>query len=128
MKLMGGTFSEYDVSIIRNIMKKIEENYDFDNQLEALSPQEKYVYIGICSGVNAVVTMAENSLKERSAEILNEIFGQDIFEWTVPNTEDNSESEEDEEAIKTIQENPEIMENVLVNAVVEKVMKNTEEN
>ena len=107
-------------------MKKIEENYDFDNQLDTLSPQEKYVYIGICSGVNAVVTMAENSLKERSAEILNEIFGQDIFEWSIPKTEDNSVL--DNEAIKIMQENPEVMEDVLVNAVVEEVMKDTEKN
>lgn len=123
MKLMGGVFSEYDVSIIRNIMKKIEENYDFDNQLDTLSPQEKYVYIGICSGVNAVVTMAENSLKERSADVLNEIFGQDLFVWDIPKSNNDDDSEVEDFINKAI-ENPEIINEI----VTDTVTKNVEEN
>ena len=123
MRLMGGNFSEYDISVVKNVMKKIEENYDFDNKLDELSPQEKYVYIGICSGVNAVVTMAENSLKERSADVLNEIFGQDLFVWDIPKSNNDDDSEV-EDFINKVIENPEIINEI----VTDTVTKNVEEN
>lgn len=81
MRFMGGVFSEYDNQIVRDVIKKMQEGFNFDENIDTLSLQEKYTYIGICTGVNTVVTMAEHTLAENSAEVLNVIFDTDVFFW-----------------------------------------------
>lgn len=81
MRFMGGIFSDKDNDIVRNVIVKLQEQYDFENKLDELTPEEKYTYIGICTGMNTFVTMAEHTLQERSPQILNEIIGDDVFEW-----------------------------------------------
>ena len=92
MRFMGGNFSDYDNQIVRNVIEKMNDNFDLSEKLDELSAQERYVYIGICTGINTIVTMTEANLKERSASVLNEIFGTDLFAWTTG--EETEESEE----------------------------------
>lgn len=92
MRFMGGNVSNYDNQIVRNVIEKMNDNFDLSEKLDELSVQERYVYIGICTGINTIVTMTEANLKERSASVLNEIFGTDLFAWTTG--EETEESEE----------------------------------
>ena len=96
MKFMGGNFTEYDNEVVRGVITRMNENFDLNEILDELTPQERYVYIGICTGINTIVTMAEANLKEKSASILNEIFGTDMFIWdTGEDTEITEEVIED---------------------------------
>lgn len=116
MRFMGGMFSEYDNEVLRNVILKLQEGYNFDENLDSLSPQEKYAYIGICTGMNTFITMAEKALQDESADVLNRIMGTDIFVWdTGEGSEDVITEEDVENAI-----------NMATDALAEKVL--TEES
>ena len=104
MVFMGGKFTDYDNEVVRGVISRMNENFNLDEKLDELTPQERYVYIGICTGINTMVTMAEHNLQADSAEILNRIFNADLFTW---NTGEDSEITEEavEEAISMVTEN-----------------------
>ena len=113
MRFMGGIFSDYD--------NQMQEGYDFEKNIDALSPQERYIYIGICTGINTVVTMAEHTLEEKSAEVLNAIFGTDVFEWN-----DGSEESDVLEDIENGTIDKETFEEVMAEAVMQNVINEVE--
>ena len=95
MVFMGGKFTDYDNEVVRGVISRMNENFNLDEILDELTPQERYVYIGICTGINTMITMTENNLKEDSAEVLNRIFQADLFAWST-----GAESEITEEAVE----------------------------
>ena len=95
MVFMGGNFTEYDNEVVRGVIERMNKNFDLNEILDELTPQERYVYIGICTGINTMITMAENNLKEDSVEVLNRIFNDDLFSWTT-----GEESEVTEKAVE----------------------------
>lgn len=103
MRFMGGIFTKEDNDIVRGVIEKLGAGYDFDEKLDELSPEERFAYIGICTGINAVITMAEHQLEEKAAPVLNNIFGDNLFVWrdttiesdSEDNTEDNTEDVSD---------------------------------
>ena len=121
MRFMGGIFSDYDNQIVRDVINKMQEGYDFEKNIDALSPQERYTYIGICTGINTVVTMAEHTLEEKSAEVLNAIFGTDVFEWN-----DGSEESDVLEDIENGTIDKETFEEVMAEAVMQNVINEVE--
>lgn len=103
MRFMGGIFSKEDNDVVRSVIEKLGEGYDFDINLDELSVEERFAYIGICTGVNAIITMTEKQLEEKAAPVLNNIFGDELFVWrdttiesdSEDNTEDNTEDVSD---------------------------------
>lgn len=85
MVFMGKIFSDKENDVIKRITTLLSEGYDFDNKLDDLTTEEKYAYIGMCSGVNSIITMVENRLEEKSAPFLNYLFEDDIFVWDAGN-------------------------------------------
>ena len=100
MRFMGGIFTKEDNDIVRGVIEKLGEGYNFDEKLDELSAEERFTYIGICTGINAVITMAENQLEEKAAPVLNNIFGDDLFVWR--DTTIESDSDDDIEDIGDI--------------------------
>lgn len=115
MRFMGGVFSDYDNQVVRDVITKLQNGFNFDEGLDSLSPQEKYTYIGICTGINTVVTMAEHNLNERSPEVLNEIFDTDVFVW--------NDGEDESDLIEEL-ENGTIDKETFEEAMAEAVMQN----
>lgn len=122
MRFMGGVFSDSDNQIVRDVIKKMQEGYDFEKNINDLSTQEKYTYIGICTGINTVITMAENNLNEKSAFILNKIFGENIFVWD--DATDDSQFLQDLENGEIDKED---LENIMSESVINNIINNNEE-
>lgn len=74
---------EKDKEIFNSLVNKMVDGYDFrdSEKFEALSKEEQYMYIGYTFGINNIISMAEENLGNKSAEILNEIFNEKVFEW-----------------------------------------------
>lgn len=123
MRFIGGIFSDYDNQVVRDVITKMQDGFNFEEGIDTLSPQEKYTYIGICTGINTVVTMTEHNLKERSPEILNKIFGSDVFAWD--DGTDGSDLLEDIENGVVDKEN---FENVMAEAVIQNVINEIEKS
>ena len=121
MRFMGGNFSDYDNQIVRNVIEKMNDNFNLSEKFDELSVQERYVYIGICTGINTIVTMAEHTLEEKSAEVLNTIFGSDIFVWN-----DGSEESDVLEDIENETIDKETFEGVMAEAVMQNVINEVE--
>ena len=75
--------SEKDKEVFNTLVNKMMQGYDFrdSEKFEALSKEEQYMYIGYTFGINNIISMAEENLGNKSAEILNEIFNEKVFEW-----------------------------------------------
>ena len=119
MIFMGGNFTEQDNEVVRGVIRRLNENFNLDEKLDELTPEERYVYMGICTGVNTFVTMAEHNLQEDSAEVLNRILNCDLFSW------DDGESNTIEDEIIN---DPELLENVLAEAVISSAIEDIEKN
>ena len=115
MRFMGRIFTKEDNDIVRGVIEKLGEGYNFDEKLDELSAEERFTYIGICTGINAVITMAENQLEEKAAPVLNNIFGDDLFVWR--DTTIESDSDDDIEDITT-----EMVDEAIAKAVEETIM------
>lgn len=74
---------EKDKEVFNTLVNKMMQGYDFrdSEKFEALSKEEQYMYIGYTFGINNIISMAEENLGNKSAEILNEIFNEKVFEW-----------------------------------------------
>ena len=74
---------EKDKEVFNTLVNKMMQGYDFrdSKKFEALSKEEQYMYIGYTFGINNIISMAEENLGDKSAEILNAIFNEKVFEW-----------------------------------------------
>ena len=120
MRFMGGIFSDSDNDLVRNVVEKLQAGYDFENKLEELSLEEKYLYIGMCTGINTVVTMAESRLQEKSPDVLNEIFGTDMFIWS------NGEDDDLLSALENGEISQEDFEEIVSETIVQNVVNDME--
>ena len=120
MRFMGGIFTKEDNDIVRGVIEKLGAGYDFDEKLDELSPEERFAYIGICPGINAVITMAEHQLEEKAAPVLNNIFGDNLFVWRDTTTE--SDSNDDVEDITT-----EMVDEAISKAIEDTIMEQDNE-
>ena len=123
MRFMGGVFSDYDNQIVRDVITKLQNGFDFEKDIDTLSPQERYTYIGICTGINTVVTMAEHNLGEKSPDVLNEIFETDLFVWN--NGTDESDLIEE---LENGTVNKEEFEGMMAEAVVQNIVNDMEKS
>ena len=78
---------EKDKEVFNSLVNKMMQGYDFrdSEKFESLSKEEQYMYIGYTFGVNNIISMAEENLGNKSAEVLNSIFNENIFTWNVEN-------------------------------------------
>jgi hypothetical protein len=96
IQLAQRDFLESEAEILASIINKISQGFDFldDKNYNKLSLREKYCYIGLISGANAMLEIMINENNDIEEIILNKI------QKKISKIEESEESEESEEAIE----------------------------